>query len=133
MSKDGSAQRWVSRRSFLYNTAAAGGSLIAAATPIGRALAQAPAIITADSRRIAMPYGVQAGDLSGGRAIVWSRADRPARMIVEVSTTESFRNARRISGPLALADTDYTARLDLPAFPPRSASSTASPSRTLPT
>ena len=60
MSKDGSAQRWVSRRSFLYNTAAAGGSLIAAATPIGRALAQAPAIITADSRRIAMPYGVQA-------------------------------------------------------------------------
>ena len=121
MSKDGSAQRWVSRRSFLYNTAAAGGSLIAVATPIGRALAQAPAIITADSRRIATPYGVQAGDLSGGRAIVWSRADRPARMIVEVSTTESFRNARRISGPLALADTDYTAHLDLSDSPLRSA------------
>ena len=83
MPKDGSAQRWISRRSFLYNTALAGGSLIAAATPTGRALAQAPAIITADSRRIATPYGVQAGDLSGNRAIVWSRADRPARMIVE--------------------------------------------------
>ena len=75
MSKDGSAQRWVSRRSFLYNTAAVGGSLIAVAAPLGRALAQAPAIVTADSRRIAVPYGVQAGDLSDGRAIVWSRAD----------------------------------------------------------
>ncbi len=64
-----------------------------------------------------MPYGVQAGDLSDGRAIVWSRADRPARMIVDVSTTESFRNARRISGPLALADTDYTAHLDLSDLP----------------
>jgi alkaline phosphatase D len=117
MSKDGSAQRWVSRRSFLYNTAAVGGSLIAVAAPLGRALAQAPAIVTADSRRIAVPYGVQAGDLSDGRAIVWSRADRPARMIVDVSTSESFRNARRISGPLALADTDYTAHLDLSDLP----------------
>jgi alkaline phosphatase D len=117
MSKDGSAQRWVSRRSFLYNTAAAGGSLIAVATPLGRAFAQAPAIVTADSRRIAVPYGVQAGDLSDGRAIVWSRADRPARMIVDVSTSESFRNARRISGPLALEDTDYTAHLDLSDLP----------------
>ena len=134
MSKDGSAQRWVSRRSFLYNTAAAGGSLIAAATPIGRALAQTPAIITADSRRITMPYGVQAGDLSGDRAIVWSRADRPARMFVEVVDHRELRATRAAPGPLAIEDTDFTARLDLDR-PARqaSASSTASASRTSPT
>ena len=110
MSKDGSAQRWVSRRSFLYNTAAVGGSLIAVATPLGRALAQAPAIVTADSRRIAVPYGVQAGDLSDGRAIVWSRADRPARMIVEWSRPpRASATPVASAGPHALDDTDYTA------------------------
>ncbi|EWY41785.1 alkaline phosphatase [Skermanella stibiiresistens SB22] len=117
MSKFETTQRWVSRRSFLYNSALAGGGLLVAASSAGRALAQAPAIITADSRRIAVPYGVQAGDITAGRAIVWSRADRAARMIVEVATTESFKNAKRISGPVAVADTDYTARIDLSGLP----------------
>ena len=118
MSKIPEPRRWVTRRSFLYNSALAGGGLLVAASTAGRALAQAaPAIVTADSRRIAMPYGVQSGDLSGGRAIVWSRADRPARMIVEVATTENFRNARRFEGPVAVTDSDYTARLDLSGLP----------------
>ena len=33
--------------------------------------------------QVAMPYGVQAGDVRFDRAIIWSRADRPARMWVE--------------------------------------------------
>ncbi|HEV7367750.1 alkaline phosphatase D family protein, partial [Arenibaculum sp.] len=110
-------RRWISRRSFLYGGAAAGGTLVAATALPGRLLAQAPAIVTAPSRRIAIPYGVQAGDLDRGRAVVWSRADRPARMLVEVATTESFRDARRIEGPMALADTDFTAKLDLTGLP----------------
>lgn len=116
MTEPTDVRRWISRRSFLYGTAAAGGSLVAATLP-GRVLAQAPAIVTAESRRIQVPYGVQSGDLSGGRAVLWSRADRPARMTVELATTESFADARRIRGPIALHDTDFTAHLDVGGLP----------------
>ena len=82
------------------------------------AQAQAPAVITAESRRIKIPYGVQAGDIRGDRAMIWSRADRAGRMIVELSTTESFKESWTIDGPAALEDTDYTARLDVAGLPP---------------
>ena len=50
--------------------------------------------------------------------IVWSRADRPSRMIVEYATTESFADARRIEGPLALEATDYTSKVRLRGIAP---------------
>ena len=65
-----------------------------------------------------MPEGVAAGDVTDGRAVVWSRADRPARMLVEYATTEKFENGWRRTGPAALESTDFTARIvltDLPA------------------
>jgi alkaline phosphatase D len=79
---------------------------------------RAPAIITRDAARPGMPSGVSSGDVSDGRAIVWSRTDRPARMIVEYSTTPSFTDTRRVVGPAALEDTDFTARVDLTGLPP---------------
>ena len=48
---------------------------------------------------------------------MWCRTDRPARLFVEWSTTESFADARRVSGPAALEDTDFTARVDLRDLP----------------
>ena len=48
---------------------------------------------------------------------MWSRSDRPARLIVEYSTTPSFTDTRRIVGPAALEDTDFTARVDLTGLP----------------
>jgi alkaline phosphatase D len=65
-----------------------------------------------------MPQGVAVGDVAGGRAIVWSRCDRPARMFVEYSTTERFTDARRIPGPAVLESSDFTARTVLTALPP---------------
>ena len=65
-----------------------------------------------------MPQGVAVGDVSGQRAVIWSRCDRPSRMIVEYATTESFRNPSRIVGPAALESSDFTVRValrDLPA------------------
>lgn len=62
--------------------------------------------------------GVQTGDVGRDGATIWSRADRPARMVVEYATTERFADARRVEGPDALAATDFTSRLrlrDLPA------------------
>jgi len=67
--------------------------------------------------RPAMPYDVQSGNVAADRAVVWSRTDRPARMLVEYSTTASFRDARRIVGSAALADTDFTARVELGNLP----------------
>jgi alkaline phosphatase D len=84
----------------------------------GRALAQtAPAVVTADTMRVTAPYGAQVGDIAGEGAILWSRADRPARMLVELATTESFADARRLVGPAALEDTDFAAKIDLAGLP----------------
>ena len=58
-----------------------------------------------------------AGDVDGDRAIVWSRTDRPSRLIVEYATTESFTDAKKITGPAALEVTDFTARVDLSGLP----------------
>ncbi|MBD9359025.1 alkaline phosphatase D family protein [Methylomonas fluvii] len=60
-----------------------------------------------------MEQGIQIGDLAPGRAIVWSRADRPARMMVEYAYNPQFKDAISVRGPYALAETDFTARQDL--------------------
>jgi len=93
--------------------------LVAAALAVPRrSFGQAPAIMTAESARPQLPCGVQAGDVAPGRAVIWARCDRPARMIVEHATTESFADARRVIGPHALEPDDLTARIDLRDLPP---------------
>ena len=93
---------------------------LSAGAGLREVLAQAavPALVTLDSARPQMPYGVMSGDVTDQRAIVWSRADRAARMIVDLATTESMSNARRIVGPAALEASDFTARLDLSGLAP---------------
>lgn len=68
--------------------------------------------------RVQTPYGVQAGDVLMDRAIIWSRADRPARMWVEVSHRPDFRDARLLRGPAALPASDFTAKLDVTGLKP---------------
>lgn len=63
-------------------------------------------------------HGIQFGDVHSDRAIVWSRADRPGRMRVEYSFDADFNDSTLIEGPLALENTDYTARVDLSGLPP---------------
>ncbi len=50
----------------------------------------APAAIAADGSRPQQSWGLQIGDVIDDRAIIWSRADRASRMIVEWSRDESF-------------------------------------------
>jgi alkaline phosphatase D len=62
--------------------------------------------------------GIQSGDVDAGSAVVWSRADRPARMCVEYSTIESFATILGVVSHDALPDNDFTAKVlldDLPA------------------
>ncbi len=77
----------------------------------------APAIIRAQNARPQTPQGVAVGDVGAGRAIVWSRCDRPGRMFVEYSTTEGFHDPRRVAGPAALESSDFTARTVLTGLP----------------
>ena len=110
----------ICRRAFLSALTLTGASALVGAGRLRPVLAQgqAPAMITADTLQPAIPYGVASGDITSHTAIVWSRSDRPARLLVEYATTEAFRNARRVVGPAALMDSDFTAKIaltDLPA------------------
>src|SRR5688572_27553282 len=82
---------------------------------IGCAAVAAPALIGADRPR--MKWGVQIGDVAPGRAIVWAKSDRNARLIVEWDTTDRFADIRKVTGPSAQAATDFTARVDLTRLP----------------
>jgi alkaline phosphatase D len=99
------------RRRFLAGTAALGG-LAASGTRLAWGQA-APAIVTSDRMRPQARFGVMSGDVSTDDAVVWSRADRPARMIVEYASGETFTDMRRIVGPHALEAGDFTARVML--------------------
>lgn len=76
-------------------------------------LGGAPAVVVAAGARPQATHGIQLGDLSLGRTMVWSRADMPARLHVEYAYDESFAGAVRVRGPLALESSDFTARVDL--------------------
>lgn len=91
-----------------------------AAFPIILALALALALAMPSAMAAEAPLmeqGIQFGDLTPGRAIVWSRADRPARMMVEYAFNEQFTGSQIIRGPYALESSDFTARQDLTGLP----------------
>ena len=62
--------------------------------------------------------GMQSGDVSTDAAVVWARADRPARMQVECSTVESFKTIIRAASADALPEQDFTSKLLLEGLPP---------------
>jgi alkaline phosphatase D len=106
-----------SRRRFLATGGALSGSLLLNGCGGGDSVA-APAVIVSDAARPKLPSGLQFGDVIADQAIVWSRSDRPAIMVVEYDTTERFANASRIVGPVATDATDFTSRIDLTGLPP---------------
>src|SRR5687767_15879361 len=108
----------IKRRTFLLHT-----GLVASAPvwpgldSIFRAKA-APAAIISEAERPVLAQGIQIGDVLNDRAIIWSRSDRAARMLVEWDLDERFRHPRTVRGPHALEDSDFTARVDLRELPP---------------
>jgi alkaline phosphatase D len=63
-------------------------------------------------------HGIQSGDVSIDSGIVWARADRPARMLVEITTTDSFNNIRTAVSVDALPQADFTAKALIEGLPP---------------
>ena len=74
---------------------------------------RSPAMLPRGRADWQLPSGVQVGDVTGSRAMIWSAADRQARMILEWSSSERFTWRRRIEGPAALEDRAFTARMDV--------------------
>ncbi len=62
--------------------------------------------------------GLQSGDVSDGSAMVWARADRPARMRVECSTVESFRTIVAAASSDASPNHDFAAKALVRGLPP---------------
>jgi len=105
----------ISRRRFLLSPAAVAASGL---LPSVLRAQTAPAILSRDSARPMLLSGLQSGDVLADRAIVWARASRPARMLLEWSTTASFANATRLRGPDLLPDSgDGTGKLDVRGLP----------------
>jgi len=103
------------RREFLSTAMRVAGGVVFA--PALSAV-EGPAVIRQEGSRPAIVYGTASGDVTRDRAIVWSRADRRARMHVEWSTTESFQDVHRVAGPSTGPAADFTARVELVDLPP---------------
>jgi alkaline phosphatase D len=91
----------LSRRQFLRAGAAGGAALLAAP---GRA----PAFVRS---RPQLTHGIQSGDVTADSAIVWARADRPSRMLVDIAPTAGFRHPRRLRGPILTPDHDFAGKV----------------------
>lgn len=77
--------------------------------------AQGPAVTVGG--RPGIPNGIASGDVTTDSAVIWSRTDRAARMVVEWDTKESFGDIRRQVGPVTGAEADFTAKLRLEGLP----------------
>ena len=110
------ASRALSRRTLLRAAAVVGG--VAGAAPL---LRPAPDSSRAPGQRVARPlttWGVQSGDVTATSGIVWSRTDRPARMLVDIAATENFRRLRGSFTVDVGPDTDFTGKIPLRGLPP---------------
>ncbi|GBD44112.1 Alkaline phosphatase D [bacterium HR40] len=107
----------LSRRHLLHSSL--GGLALAGAVGLPRLVfgQGAPAVMISERQRIRAPFGVQSGDVGDGRAIVWSKADRPARMLVRWSTREDLADARAVRPLHVLEDTDFTGKVELTGLP----------------
>ena len=95
------ADAMITRRTFVKSAS----GLFAAPAMMSRVLRESAAPL--------MPGGVQVGDVTPTRAMIWSATNRAARMMVEVSRDERFTSPRLIEGPAALDSSGFTAKLDL--------------------
>ncbi|KSV93675.1 alkaline phosphatase [Sinorhizobium sp. GL28] len=94
----------LSRRSFLLSAGAAG--FVASsglATPFYARGYGRPEFI----------HGVQSGDVDTSSGMIWTRVDRPSKVSVEYSTTESFSNPVRLADLTATPQTDCAIKCSL--------------------
>ncbi len=97
----------ISRRRLLATSAA------------GAALATGLAIpsLTRAATRPVFTHGVQSGDVDRSSGMIWGRVDRPSRVMMEYSTTESFSDPVRLPPVAALPESDFAVKRLLEGLP----------------
>ncbi len=95
-------QDTVTRRSFLLSASAAG----FAATSV-----LATPFYARNFGRPVFTHGIQSGDVDTKSGMIWTRADRPSRIAVEYSTTESFSAPVRLPSVDALPGSDFAVKV----------------------
>ncbi|MFF7245294.1 alkaline phosphatase D family protein [Embleya sp. NPDC008237] len=109
----------VDRRTLLRTGSVVGAGLAIApvlgANSASASTSGAPAYVA--SGRPSLSHGVQSGDATASSAIVWGRADRPGRLIVEYGTRPDLRDAHCVRGPWLTPDGDLTGRVRLRGLP----------------
>ena len=85
----------LSRRRLLTTSA---GAMAVASFPL-------PGLSQAAARPV-FTHGVQSGDVDAGSGMVWTRVDRPSRVMMEIATTDSFVDPIRLPPVDALPDSD---------------------------
>ncbi len=65
-----------------------------------------------------LAQGVASGDVTATRALIWSRADRPSRMMVRWRERRAGASWTEVMGPHCLEVTDYTGRVDIGGWTP---------------
>jgi alkaline phosphatase D len=73
--------------------------------------------ISLASARPLLTHGLQSGDVTADSGIVWARADRPSRLLIEASTTDSFQEVCCSTFADALPESDFTAKVLLDELP----------------
>ncbi|WP_069165126.1 alkaline phosphatase D family protein [Nocardia altamirensis] len=68
-------------------------------------------------QRPALTHGVAVGDPRSDGALIWARADGPSKLIVETSSSASFTDVKRFTGPLLTPDSDGTGRVRVNGLP----------------
>ncbi len=111
----------IGRRTLLrgatLTSAASGLALGAGLAPTAGASVTGPAPAFIRSGRPALTHGVQAGDVHDGGAVLWSRADRPSRLVAEISRDPSFRRSLTVKGPVVTPASDLTGEIELGGLP----------------
>ncbi|MBO0829597.1 MAG: alkaline phosphatase D family protein, partial [Streptosporangiales bacterium] len=118
-SESSSRRPALTRRSLLTGAAALGGGLAVPglALPATAAPARRAASLVS-SGTPELTHGIQSGDVRATSATVWARSDRPARMLVQVSTTPDFREVRTVRGAAVTDGSDFTGKTVLDGLPP---------------
>ncbi len=91
----------ITRRTLLASTGAAG--------LLGLSGLAMPAYSRAASRPV-FTHGVQSGDVDATGGMIWTRTDRPSRVMFEVSTTENFAKATRLAPLDTSPASDFTVK-----------------------
>lgn len=114
------------RRNVLKGALAA--TAAAAVVPAQASAAQAsarPSAIPLVRNRLTLPSGIATGDVTSGSGVLWSRASGPGRLVASLLAVDDggspLRGGRAfqrvLRGSAAMADTDFTARIDADLLP----------------